>query len=77
MVLREGMQLAGAGVALGLAGALALSGVLRALLYGVGTRDMPVYATAAITVVAVATLATWVPARRAARGNPTEALRDT
>ena len=75
LILREGMQLAGVGVVVGLAGALALSGVLRALLYGVDARDALVFGGAAIIVVAVAAVATWVPARHAARGSPGEALR--
>lgn len=77
LVVREGMQLAGLGVVLGVGGAVALSGVLRALLYGVSARDASIYAAAAVAVVGVTALATWIPARRAARGSPTEALRDT
>ena len=75
LVLREGMQLAGAGVALGLAGAFLGAGALRALLYGVSERDAGVFAAAAAVVIAVALVASWVPARRATRQDPTEALR--
>ncbi|MBC7895281.1 MAG: ABC transporter permease [Cytophagaceae bacterium] len=77
LVVREGMQLAGLGVVLGVAGAVGLSGVLRALLYGVSAWDASIYLAAAVAVVGVTALATWIPARRAARGNPTEALRDS
>ncbi|MEO7966641.1 MAG: ABC transporter permease, partial [Gemmatimonadaceae bacterium] len=75
LVLREGMRLAGVGVTLGIVAALALSGVLRALLYGVDARDALVFGSAALIVVAVAAVATWIPAREAARGSPSEALR--
>lgn len=75
LVLREGMQLAGVGVVLGLTGAFVAAGALRALLYGVSERDAGVFAVAAALVIAVALIASWVPARRATRQDPTEALR--
>ena len=75
LVLREGMQLASMGVVLGLAGAFMAAGALRALLYGVSTRDAGVFAGSAAIVIAVAFIASWLPARRATRHDPTEALR--
>lgn len=75
LVVRDGMQLAGIGTALGVAGALAVAGALRALLFGVSARDVGVYTAAVGIVAAIAFVATYLPARAAARGNPTEALR--
>jgi predicted permease len=75
LVVGEGMRLAAVGVGLGLAGALGVAGSLRALLYGVGARDVSVYLAAALVVAIVALIASYLPARRAAGGNPTEALR--
>jgi predicted permease len=75
MVLRQGTALAIVGLALGLLGALAISRVLSTLLYGVGARDPATFATAALLLGAVALLATYLPAGRAARVDPVEALR--
>ncbi len=75
MVVREGLTLAAIGVVAGLAGALILSRVLRALLFGVSATDPFTYASV-IGLLAVAALAaSWLPARRATRVQPTEALR--
>ncbi len=76
MVLRNGMALAGLGLVLGLGGALALTRLLATLLIGVGARDPVTLAGAAATLAAVAFLACYVPARRAARLDPVAALRD-
>jgi predicted permease len=78
MVLRQGMALALAGVALGLAGAYALTSYLESmtsLLYGVGPSDPLTYGATAALLVAVALAACLVPARRATRVDPMEALR--
>jgi predicted permease len=75
LVVGEGMRLVVVGVALGLVGAAAVAGALRALLYGVGARDLLVYATSATAVGAVALVATWIPARAAVRSSPTDALK--
>ena len=74
-VIREGAGLAGIGIAAGLAGALLLSGALRSLLFGVSATDPLVLAGGAAILLAVALLASWVPARRAVRVHPVEALR--
>ena len=63
------------GVALGMAGSLALTRALSALLYGVSPRDPATFGAIAALLVAVALLATWLPARRAARLDPSSALR--
>jgi putative ABC transport system permease protein len=75
MVVRQGMTVAVAGIALGLAGALAMTRVMERLLYGVSPSD--VVTLAGVTaVLALATLAAnWLPARRAARVDPLVALR--
>ena len=75
MVMREGMLLAAAGLAIGAAVALAVSRFARALLYGIQPTDPPTYLAIAL-VLALATLAACViPARRASRVDPMEALR--
>jgi putative ABC transport system permease protein len=76
MVLRNGMTLAGLGLVLGLAGALALTRLLATLLIGVGARDPLTLSVSAALLAAVALLACYVPARRAARLDPVAALRD-
>jgi ABC-type lipoprotein release transport system permease subunit len=64
-----------AGVAAGLAGALALSRLLRPALHGVRPADPLSLAAAAVLLVAVALAAALLPARRATRGDPLESLR--
>ncbi len=74
-VVRQGIALALAGVALGVAGALVLARLLGALLYGVAATDPPTFALVAGGLVVVALLACAVPARRAAQVDPMIALR--
>jgi ABC-type antimicrobial peptide transport system permease subunit len=74
-VLREGLALLGAGVLLGLGGAFVLSRALNTMLYGVGARDPLTFVVAPALLAAVALLAAYVPARRAARANPMVVLR--
>ena len=75
MVVRQGLALAGAGVATGLLAAALLSRVLGSLLFGVSATDPVTYAGVATALVAVATLACWIPALRAAGVDPSIALR--
>ncbi|MCB1020492.1 MAG: FtsX-like permease family protein, partial [Acidobacteria bacterium] len=75
MFAAEGMLPAAAGVAAGLAGALALSRFLEAWLYGVAPNDPWTMAAACALLAAVAWLASYLPARRAARLDPLETLR--
>jgi len=77
MIVRRGVMLAAAGVAIGLGGALALTRLLRGVLYGVGVDDPPTFAAVALVLVTVAALASWLPARRAAAVDPAVALRDS
>jgi putative ABC transport system permease protein len=74
-VLREGMRLTLIGVAIGLAGALALARSLSALLVGVAPSDPVTFVAAALTLVLVAALACYIPGRRAAGIDPAVALR--
>jgi len=75
LVLRHGLALTGIGLALGLAGAVALSRVLGSLLYGIGALDPLTLCTVVLTLTAVATLASWLPAWRASRLDPLAAIR--
>ncbi|MBI1898861.1 MAG: FtsX-like permease family protein [Acidobacteria bacterium] len=75
LVMKEVAVLAAAGAALGLAIALAGSRLAEAQLYGVRSRDPLVYGGAVAALALVALLAAWLPARRAARISPTQALR--
>jgi putative ABC transport system permease protein len=75
LVLREGAVLAGAGIAIGLAAALAFTRVLRTMLFEVTTTDIATYAAMMLVLGAAVLLASFVPARRAARVDPMIALR--
>jgi putative ABC transport system permease protein len=71
---RHGASLAAAGVVIGVVAALLLTRLASTLVYGVSTRDLGTYAAVAVLLVAAAVFASWLPARRAARINPAEAL---
>jgi putative ABC transport system permease protein len=75
MVVASGARMVIAGAAAGLAAALALSGLLKSLLFGIGPRDPLTFIAAPAVFVVVALVAAYVPARRAARVSPMEALR--
>jgi putative ABC transport system permease protein len=76
MVVGESLRLAVVGVALGLAAALAATQVLRSLLYGVSARDPLTLVVVALFLLALSVVASWVPALRASRLPPSEALRE-
>ena len=76
MVLRQGLELTGAGVVLGLAGALALTHVMASLLFGVSTTDVMTFTTVPLILIASAVVASYIPALRATRVDPVVALRD-
>ena len=75
MVLRHGLMLAAIGVALGLGASYAKTRLMSGLLFGVDPVDPVTYAVVAIALTGVALVASYVPARRAATIDPTEALR--
>jgi putative ABC transport system permease protein len=75
MVVREGLAVAGAGLAAGLLGALALNRLLGSMLYGVKPTDPTVYGALVLILGTVALLALIVPARRATRVDPLITLR--
>jgi putative ABC transport system permease protein len=75
-VLKEGLVLAASGLGLGLIGAFFVGRLLRNLLYGVGSMDSIALSAVAVTLFAAASLACYIPARRAARVDPMVALRD-
>jgi ABC-type lipoprotein release transport system permease subunit len=75
MVIWRGMRLALVGVILGLAGALALTRVLKNLLFEVSTTDPATFALIALLLVGIALIASYIPARRATKVDPLQALR--
>jgi putative ABC transport system permease protein len=75
MVLRQGMLLAVLGVAIGIAGAVALTGLLKSLLFEVPPTDVLTFSGVGLTLLAAAALASYLPARRAAAVDPNVALR--
>ena len=75
MILREGLILAGMGVAIGLTGSLALSRLIRSLLFEVGPSDPITLSVVSVLLAGLALLACYIPARRATRIDPMAALR--
>ena len=75
MVIREGLRLVGAGMAIGLIAALGLSRLLASTLYHVSPTDLTTFVTATLALVAAASVACYLPARRAAKIDPMAALR--
>ncbi len=76
LVLTQGLRTAGLGIVLGLGGALALTRFLQSQLFGVAPRDPEVLVGVTLLLLAVSAAACYVPARRATRVDPAEALRD-
>ena len=75
MVLGQGAMLAGIGIMIGVGASLALTRLLNAFLFGVSTTDPLAFVLVIAVLVLVALLASWIPARRAARVDPMSALR--
>ena len=75
MVIRQGLVLAVIGAGIGLVGALGLSRLISSLLYGIAPYDPLTLGGVTATLLLVAAFASWLPAMRAARIDPIEALR--
>ncbi|MGE5648518.1 MAG: ABC transporter permease [Acidobacteriota bacterium] len=75
LIVKQGAALAAAGIALGAAGALALTRLMQTLIYGVSAADPYTFFLVAALLIAVTTAASFLPAWRAARVDPMEALR--
>ena len=75
LLMRESLRRVGVGVGLGLLAALGVTRALSAMLFEVAPRDAVTFAATALLLVAVALVATWVPARRATKVDPMVALR--
>jgi ABC-type antimicrobial peptide transport system permease subunit len=75
LVVSEGVAIAAVGGALGLAGALVATRVLRSLLYAVEPSDPATFAGIVALLALAVVAANWIPARRAARIDPARALR--
>jgi putative ABC transport system permease protein len=75
MVVRQGTSMAAFGILLGLAGALALTRLLKTMLFGIGVTDVLTYAAAVLGMMLVVLAAATVPALRASRVSPLAALR--
>jgi putative ABC transport system permease protein len=75
LVVRQGLVLAGAGIAVGLVAALLLTRLMSSLLYKVGALDLTTFALTPLAFLVIALLASYLPALRATEVNPVEALR--
>jgi putative ABC transport system permease protein len=75
MVIRQGASLAGVGIVLGIGGALALTRLLKTMVFGIDVADPLTFALAPLGSMLVVLLATFVPAVRATRISPVTALR--
>ena len=76
MVLRQGMELAAAGIVLGLVGAFALTRVMAGMLFNVSTIDVATFSIVPVALALTAAIAILIPATRATRVDPVVALRD-
>ncbi len=75
LVIGNGLRLLGIGIALGLAGSFALSGIIASQLWGISPHDSLTLVAVPILILIVGVLACWIPARRATRVSPVVALR--
>lgn len=76
MIVRQSGRVIGVGVLLGVAGAIAATRLLQALLFGVAPNDVVTFVAVSVGLFAVALLASWIPAQRASRLDPLAALRE-
>jgi len=75
LVVGHGMRLVLAGLGIGLVGALVLTRLLRTLLFGIGPTDPVTFAVTPLLLAMTALLACWLPAARASKVDPIDALR--
>jgi ABC-type antimicrobial peptide transport system permease subunit len=75
LVLRQGLRLVAAGIAIGVAAAMLATRSLEGMLYGVTPRDPATFAAVALLLVATGAVASFLPARRAAGADPLTAIR--
>jgi ABC-type lipoprotein release transport system permease subunit len=75
LVVWRGVALAGAGVVVGLIGAVGMTGLMQGVLYGVEPTDPLTFTLVGLGLLLVAVLASWLPARRAAGVDPAVAIR--
>jgi putative ABC transport system permease protein len=76
LVVRQGLELTGAGIVIGLLGAAVLTRVMASLLFGVNALDLLTFSTVPVILAATAALACYIPALRATRVDPVIALRE-
>jgi predicted permease len=76
MILGQGLMLAGVGVVIGVAGAAVLTSLLKSFLYGVTSRDLATFIGTPLLLTVIGLVACYVPARRALRVDPVDALRE-
>ena len=75
LILDRGVRLTLIGIAIGVAGAIALTRLMAAILFGVGARDPMTMVSVGVILAGVAIMASYIPARRATRVDPVVALR--
>jgi ABC-type antimicrobial peptide transport system permease subunit len=75
LIVGQGLKLVLLGLALGIAGALAMTRFLKTMLFGISPTDPMTFGSIAVMLTAVALLACWIPARRATKVDPLVALR--
>jgi putative ABC transport system permease protein len=75
LIVRQGLRLAGIGLALGVVAALALTGTLSSLLFGINADDPLTFGVVSFVLAGSAALACYIPARRATKVDPMVALR--
>lgn len=75
MIVRQGVRVTAVGIVVGLAGAVALTRLLQSVLFGVSATDPLTFIAAPVLLVTVSLIAAWLPARRASRVDPVQALR--
>jgi ABC-type antimicrobial peptide transport system permease subunit len=76
MILREGLLLTFAGLAIGFVGAVALARLMKSMIFGISSTDPLVFTEIAVLLFLTAFMATYFPARRASRVDPQVVLRD-